>query len=246
MPDRIVIGMMAAVFLTLGGSGAKAQTPGKQEGKSFKKEIVKTVTVQYLLYLPKEYGKDPAAKFPLILFLHGAGERGADLEKVKAHGPPRLAAEGKELPFIIVSPQCPERQFWSHEALNALLEEIIAQYNVDQDRIYLTGLSMGGYGTWEMAMAYPDRFAALVPICGGGDPGGVEKIKHLPIWVFHGAKDKAVPLSESQKMVDALKALKADVQFTVYPELEHDCWTETYNNRALYEWLLKQKRKPRL
>jgi predicted peptidase len=97
-----------------------------------------------------------------------------------------------------------------------------------------------------MAMAYPDRFAALVPICGGGDPGGVEKIKHLPIWVFHGAKDKAVPLSESQKMVDALKALKADVQFTVYPELEHDCWTETYNNRALYEWLLKQKRKPRL
>lgn len=211
----------------------------KQTVHNFSKEIKVTVSANYLLYLPKDYSENNES-FPLVLFLHGAGERGNDLEKVKVHGLPRLINEGKEFPFIVVSPQCPEDMFWSTDVLSALLDEIEANYRVDKNRIYVTGLSMGGNGTWSLALAEPNRFAAIAPVCGWSVPSVACTIKHLPIWVFHGAKDDVVPISASEIMVERLKSCDGNVKFTVYPEANHDSWTETYNNEELYKWFLEQ------
>lgn len=211
----------------------------KQTVHNFSKEIKVTVSANYLLYLPKDYSENNES-YPLVLFLHGAGERGNDLEKVKVHGLPRLINEGKEFPFIVVSPQCPEEVFWSTDVLSALLDEIEANYRVDKNRIYVTGLSMGGHGTWSLALAEPNRFAAIAPVCGWSVPSVACTIKHLPIWVFHGAKDDVVPISASEIMVERLKSCDGNVKFTVYPEANHDSWTETYNNEELYKWFLEQ------
>jgi predicted peptidase len=198
------------------------------------------VTMKYLLYLPKDY--DQKDSWPLLLFLHGAGERGDDLNLVKKHGPPKLIEEGQQFPFIVVSPQCPRNRRWEPFELAALLDEIVEKHKVDQDRISVTGLSMGGFGTWSLAAFQPDRFAALVPICGGGEPIIAKLFKPIPAWVFHGAKDSAVPLERSEKMVEAMKQAGGNIKFTVYPEAGHDSWTESYANPELYEWLLQQKR----
>ena len=223
-------------------SRASAVTSDRQEARSFTTEIRRTVTLNYLLYLPKEYGEDKSKRWPLILFLHGAGERGSDLNKVKALGPPKLVAEGKEMPFIIVSPQVPERSTWDSEALDALLGEIISQYAVDEDRVYLSGVSMGGAGTWRLASAHPERFAAIAPICGWGDPGMARRIGNIPTWVFHGARDDIVPLQASQEMVDALKQVGNEARLTIYPDAGHDSWTETYNDPAIFDWFLRHQR----
>ncbi len=223
---------------------ALAQQPGEQSAQSLEKTITRVVKANYLLYLPKEYGKEPAKKWPLIMFLHGSGESGDDIEKVKVHGPPKLVAAGKEFPFIIVSPQAPTSRIgWQLETLNTLLDDVIAKYRVDEDRVYLTGLSMGGFGTWTWASANPARFAAIAPICGGGDAFRVRRLKDVPAWVFHGAKDPVVPVKMSQDMVDALKNVGADVKLTIYPEAQHDSWTETYDNPDLYTWFLSHARK---
>jgi predicted peptidase len=213
----------------------------RQQEKHFEKEITVQVKLDYLLYLPNGYEKE-GKSWPLVLFLHGAGESGQDLNKVKVHGPPKLAAAGKEFPFIVVSPQSPGRG-WDAQTLNALLDDVVANYRVDKDRIYVTGLSMGGFGTWALAAAYPERFAALVPICGGGNSADTKKLANIPIWVFHGAKDNVVPPSRSESMVKALKEAGAkNLKFTLYPDANHDSWTETYNNPEMWDWLLQQKR----
>jgi predicted peptidase len=164
------------------------------------------------------------------------------LEFVKTNGPPMLIEHGKSFPFIVVSPQCPEEQRWSVEVLDMLLDEMVSKYRVDKNCIMVTGLSMGGQGTWNLAFAYPGRFAAIVPICSRTDPSQAEKIKDLPVWVFHGAKDDVVPLSESENMVNALKALGSPVKFTAYPDAGHDSWTETYENPELWDWMMEQCR----
>jgi predicted peptidase len=235
------LGLALALGLALCG-GASAQAPGDQQPKTFKKKITKNVGADYLLYLPAEYGRDKKARWPLMVFLHGAGERGSDVNKVKAHGPPKLVAQGKEFPFLLVSPQCPENAWWDVETLNALLDSVMKSHRVDPDRVYLTGLSMGGFGTWNWASTSPERFAAIAPICGGGDDRMVRRARNIPVWAFHGAKDTVVPLSASQEMVDALKKAGGNVKFTVYPEADHDSWTETYNNPELYAWLLSHRR----
>jgi predicted peptidase len=201
--------------------------------------------LDYLLYLPPDYERK--AGWPLILFLHGAGEAGDDIERVKDDGLPEMLEKGKTLPFIVVSPQCPRGAGWKSKlkVLSALIDEIAANYKVDQDRIYLTGLSMGGFGTWALAADTPDRFAAIIPTCGGGDLGSVEPLKNLPIWAFHGAKDDVVPIEPTRELVEALKKAHGNVKFTVYPELRHDSWTVTYNNPEIYKWLLEHKRAPR-
>jgi predicted peptidase len=203
------------------------------------------LALDYLLYLPPEY--DRRAAWPLILFLHGAGERGNNIERVKDDGLPEMLEKGKTLPFIVVSPQCPQGDAWAWKlkALSTLIDEIAANYKVDQDRIYLTGLSMGGFGTWALAAYTPDRFAAIIPICGGGELTSVPRLKRLPIWAFHGAKDDVVPIERTQELVDALTKAHGNVKFTIYPELKHDSWTATYNNPEIYKWLLEQKRVPR-
>lgn len=178
----------------------------------------------------------------MILFLHGAGERGSDLDWVKRYGVAKIVEEQPDFPFIVASPQCPRSQYWSVQLLSDLLDEVIDTYGVDPDRVYLTGLSMGGYGTWYLAAAQPHRFAAIAPICGGGDPDEACKLKTLPVWAFHGARDSVVPESESKEMVEALKACGGNVKYTVYPEAGHDSWTQTYNNPALYDWFLQHRR----
>jgi predicted peptidase len=198
------------------------------------------VTMEYLLYLPKDYQQKPS--WPLLLFLHGAGERGDDLDLVKKHGPPKLIAAGKDFPFIVVSPQCPGDQSWETMELTALLDEIVEKYKVDPDRIYVTGLSMGGFATWALASRTPGRFAAIMPICGGGDPNRAKRLAHIPAWVFQGAKDPVVQPEGAKKIVAALKKRGGDVKFTLYPDAGHDAWTETYANPQVYEWLLEQKR----
>lgn len=211
-----------------------------QSSHNFQKEIKITLSANYLLYLPKDYqGSDNP--FPLVLFLHGIGERGTDVEKVKMHGLPKLINEGKEFPFIVLSPQCPDNEFWNTDVLSELIDEIESQYRVDKNRIYLTGLSMGGNGTWSLALAQPNRFAAIAPVCGWSHPVEFCKIAHIPIWIFHGAKDNVVPLNFSEQIIQQSKACGgANIKFTVYPEANHDAWTETYNNEELYKWFLEQ------
>jgi len=222
--------------------GAKSEKAGGQSKQMLNKKITKVVDCNYLLYLPADYGKSKD-KWPLIMFLHGAGERGSNLEVVKMHGPPKMIAQGKSFDFIVVSPQCPNDLWWPEQddVLIALLDEIEAKYRVDTDKIYLTGLSMGGFGTWTLAAKYPKRFAAIAPICGGGERYSANRLKKIPVWAFHCAKDNTVPLARSQEMVDAVKKAGGDAKLTVYPEAEHDSWTETYNNPELYEWFLSHK-----
>jgi predicted peptidase len=226
---------------------ATAQMP-----KHFQFTRTEHFEVNYLLFLPQGYNGKAEKRWPLILFLHGAGERGTNIWKVATHGPPKNVTGHPDFPFIVVSPQCPEHQTWSKEALLALLDEITGKYAVDTNRVFLTGLSMGGYGTWDLGLTYPERFAAIAPICGGGQVITVLlasrakalALKTLGVWAFHGGKDPVVPLEESQRMVDALKrAGVPDVKFTIYPEAQHDSWTETYKNPEFYDWLLKHERK---
>ena len=236
--------LVGAAACALLGSPAFAQDKASgQVAESFEREIKKVVTGNFLIGLPKDYEKETTKRFPLIIFLHGSGERGSDIEIVKKHGPPKLIAAGKDMPFIVVSPQCPSNEGWSVDMLNGMYKHITKKYRVDKERVYLTGLSMGGFGTWAWAIDSPGKFAAIAPICGGGDPKKVEAIKGMPTWVFHGGKDNAVPIQRDQEMVDALKALGSDVKFTIYPEAGHDSWTETYDNPELYTWFLKHTRK---
>jgi predicted peptidase len=211
-----------------------------QTSKIFKSIFSKTVTLPYLLYKPKA----TKSKLPLVMFLHGAGERGNDLELVKKHGIPKRIAQGQEFPFIAVSPQCPLNSWWPNEleALKRLLDEVIVKYPVNTKRIYLTGLSMGGYGTWYLAGMYPTLFAAIAPICGGGDFMLGRQLAKTPIWAFHGDKDSVVPLSESKRMIDIVKSAGGKPKFTVYKGVDHDSWTKTYDNPKLYEWLLSHKK----
>ncbi|OZB99169.1 phospholipase [Paenibacillus sp. XY044] len=211
-----------------------------QSVKRLDKEMTKRVQLDYLLHLPEAYESEPEKEWPLILFLHGAGERGNDVELVKVHGIPKIAEQDPAFPFIAVSPQCPEDFFWAMEedALMALLDDVQHQYRVDPKRVYLTGLSMGGYGSWHLAAMYPGKWAAVVPICGGLEPKYAKQIKDIPIWAFHGAKDDVVPLSESEQIVKALEEIGGNVKFTVYPDANHNSWTETYANKELYAWLL--------
>jgi len=227
-----------------------AVTVQTQQSITLKKK--REFTARFLLYLPEGYQEKKESKWPLIIFLHGAGERGDNLNRVKVHGPPKLVEQGKEFPFIIVSPQCPEKQRWDDAMLTILLDHICKEYRVDTSRLYLTGLSMGGYGSWSLGMALCDRFAAIAPICGGGSfidvynaSGAKGKaLRSLGVWAFHGAKDTVVPISESEKMVEALRKFgHPDPKLTIYPDARHDSWTKTYDNPELYQWFLKNRRK---
>lgn len=218
-----------------------------QKSATLSKQITKTLILDYLLHVPPVH--ESGQKLPLMLFLHGSGERGDDLSRVAVHGPPKLVEQGRNFPFILASPQCPADTLWSthFDALNALLDDIIAAYPVDTSRIYLTGLSMGGSAAWNFAAMYPERFAALVPVCGRGDwyigdPQQLCGLAQTPIWVFHGALDMVIPLVESAKLVQAITACGGQVRFTVYPEAGHDSWSQAYATEELYTWMLQQSR----
>ena len=235
---------LLSVLLCVGGLsiGAQEAALSRQVGKRFESKASPPAGIDYLLYLPTGY-QGSEKRWPLMLFLHGSGESGTNLTRVKAHGPPKIVESKPEFPFILVSPQSSGRG-WNPELLNELLDQVMHDYRVDPDRVYLTGLSMGGFGAWSLAARHPEKFAALVPICGGGSTNDAPKLAKLPIWVFHGAQDKTVSPERSKSMVEALKAAGGAPKFTLYPEAGHDSWTATYNNPELYDWLLKQKRAP--
>jgi predicted peptidase len=249
------IGGLALAAFVLAGCGttesSSINSPPNQMAKHLRLKRQEHVEINYLLFLPEGYEAKAQKRWPLILFLHGAGERGTDVWKVATHGPPKNVTSKPDFPFILVSPQCAEGRIWSNDKLLALLEEFIRTYAVDKSRIYLTGLSMGGYGTWNLGLSHPELFAAMVPICGGGEfispflssRDKPEALRSLGIWAFHGAKDPVVTVAESERMVDISKKLGVkEVKLTVYPDAGHDAWTETYKNPELYEWLLEHKR----
>lgn len=177
------------------------------------------------------------------MFLHGAGERGDNLDLVKLHGPPKLIEQGKKFEFIIVSPQCPQKQWWPGklETLMALLDDIESKYDVDKDRVYLTGLSMGGFGSWSLGSFHPERFAAIAPICGGGEKIFAPAMRDVPVWAFHGAKDNIVAPARSKEMVDTINAVGGHAKLTIYPDAGHDSWTKAYADPNLYEWFLSHR-----
>jgi predicted peptidase len=222
------------------------QTPHVFEGTD-----TRAIRLKYLLFQPSLELADSSERWPLIIFLHGSGERGSILSKVAAHGPPHLVKKQPQFPFLVASPLCPKGSFWSKEVLLPFLVHLLALYPVDRERVYLTGLSMGGYGVWELALAAPERFAAVAPVCGGGtllplllaDRGTARAFKTLGVWAFHGAKDPVVQLEESERMVHAFRHLGNDAKLTIYPDAGHDSWTETYDNPALYSWFLKHRRR---
>ena len=219
--------------------------PGTQTPQSAEVPAEKgaKATVNYLLALPPASETKPAGGYPLMLFMHGAGERGADLEVVKKHGPPKLVGKMPELnKFIIVSPQCPSNQRWDIVAMKGLIDHIAATQPVDKNRIIITGLSMGGFGTWALLAKEPGLAAAAVPICGGGKPETAALFKDVPIHCYHGAKDPTVPQKQSDDMIEALKKAGGKPEYTVFPDAAHDSWTAAYADPKLYEWMLAQKK----
>jgi predicted esterase len=230
-------------------SKAATPEPGRTQPRTFECQTV--TKADYLLFLPRDYQSGTGKRWPLIFFLHGAGERGTNVSQVATHGPLKYAAAHPDFPFIVVAPQCPSDEQWSDEVLLRLLDGVLRDYAVDSHRVYLTGLSMGGFGAWHFGIAHPERFAALAPMCGGGewitayvsyhrDP---KSLQSLPVWAFHGAKDDVVPLAESERMVRLLtQGGCRDVQLTIDPEANHDCWTKAYSNPALYDWFLQHQR----
>ncbi|MDB6128094.1 MAG: phospholipase/carboxylesterase, partial [Verrucomicrobia bacterium] len=160
---------------------------------------------RYLLYLPKGYRTDARRQWPLLVFFHGRGERGWNLSFVKRHGPPKLIAQGHTFPFIVVSPQCSGEYWWNYPALEAFVDDIVRRYRVDLGRVYLTGLSMGGFATWALAENAPERYAAIAPVCGGGEVRLARRLNRLPVWAFHGAKDEIILPKRTTELVSEIK-----------------------------------------
>lgn len=207
-----------------------------------------TVTIEklhYYLYFPETYATEENQLFPLLLFLHGGGESGQKLSTLKTNGPPKLIAEGKQFPFIILAPQNPyKKKWWNTRAVMQLLDTVLAQNRVDPNRIYLTGLSRGGGAAWELAVQYPERFAAMAVVCGMTPvPYAAWISRDMPIWVFHGTADASIPFSESDNMVKKLRELGHTVRFTVYKGKGHNVWDQAYKTPGLYDWFMEQERK---
>jgi predicted peptidase len=195
-----------------------------------------------MVVLPRGY--DDGKRWPVVLFLHGAGERGHDLATIRLQGLPRLDTAGT-LPYILVAPQVPNGELWSVDALAALMDHIEAVYRVDRSREYLTGLSMGAFGAWDLAIAMPARFAALVAISGGANPVEVCRLRQVPVWIVHGGDDDVIPVSWSETLGQRLTQCGGDVRVTIYPGVGHDAWTRTYADPEFTRWLLAQRRADR-
>jgi predicted peptidase len=200
---------------------------------------------KYYIFVPHDYKGD--TEYPIILFLHGAGSKGTDgAAQIKGGLATAIKKKEKTFPFIVVFPQA--EKGWQGKGADAkralaMLDEVSKTYKVDRKRTYLTGLSMGGFGTWSLAAAYPERWAAIVPICGGGDVNTAAKIKDIPCWCFHGDADKTVSVEQSRKMIKALKDAGGMPRYDEYPGVDHNSWDRAYATAELYEWLLKQSLK---
>ncbi len=216
---------------------AIAQT---QENGILKTKIIQKKELNYVLYVPKKIKETK----PLIVFLHGSGEKGNDIEKVKVHGPFKYL-KTNEIDAYVVAPQCPENEYWNSEVLFDLIEKIKKENNIDPNRVYLTGLSMGAWGAWNLAFAHPETFAALVPIAGFVDRiPMIEncKLKDVPIRIFHGLLDDVVDVNYSITIYKRLQKCNPNIELTIFDDANHDSWTRVYDDPKIYEWMLKQKK----
>ena len=194
--------------------------------------------MKYLVQYPKGYSADK--KYPVILFLHGSGSRGDDTTVLEGNPFFSILGEYEDFPFILTAPLCPLKTTWYDllDTLKRFSDYITGLDYVDKNRFYLVGNSMGGYGTWQLAMSRPELFAAIVPICGGGMYWNAGRLCNVPVWAFHGEDDANVLCEESVKMVDAVNKKGGNARLTVYPNTKHNCWTATYSNPEVFEWLL--------
>ncbi|MGH8459944.1 MAG: prolyl oligopeptidase family serine peptidase [Nevskiales bacterium] len=250
--------MLAATFFTIAAMPSRAQS----SGIVFRSVRVGGSNYWYEVYVPPEWSK--AKSWPVILFLHGAGERGTYPERNRASVIARFfITYQKSLPAVVVFPRCAPGLSWSHPKMDALamkaLEQSIHEFHGDPARVYLTGLSMGGFGTWHLASKYPEKFAAIAPVCGGirapsnlaeltlsNDPRAyadyAHKLRDLPIWIFHGDADTVIPVEESRKMVAAMKAAGGNVRYSEYEGVGHNSWDRAYAEPEFFTWLFAQKR----
>ncbi len=213
-----------------------------KENNFFETTVKTPVKLHYSLYTPDDY-YDNDSDYPLVLYLHGVGERGEDLKKIEANGLPEIISKGKTFPFLTLAPQCPVFGWWSRpeyvEALAGLLSEVTKAHRVNTKKIYATGLSMGGYGTLALAQKYPELFAAIIPICGGmDDHDSIKLLKDMPIWLFHGDLDQTHPVERSITIYDLLSPVNKNIKLTIYEGVGHNSWDETYANDEIYDWLL--------
>ena len=250
--SRLLSATAALLFLfaLLDDCHAEKPAPGIQVGQTFVSPTDESQQISYLLFLPCGYCQAPEQGWPLMLFLHGSGERGTDdLPLVKKHGPPKLVETDRNFPFIVVSPQCPKETRWSDDAklklLNELLVDLTQRFSVDADRVCATGLSMGGAGAWALAAEYPDRICAIAPMCGAIDPAAAPKIRSVPAWYFEGEDDNPRTLAATRALIDAVEDVGGKVRATYYPNVGHNCWDPAYADPKLYEWLLEQSLKSR-
>ena len=198
----------------------------------------------YVTVLPDGYDASVKAgkTFPLLVFLHGSGQRGTDPSILNEWGPMGVLRRTGDNPFVVVAPQCPPQARWNTRLLNDLVDRLLVRYQVDRTRIYVTGLSLGGFGAWQYAAAYPERVAAIAPVCGIGDVDDMARLKDVPVWAFHGEKDPVVDCTLDQKGVDALRAFGGDVRWTPYPDGGHEIWDRAYHTNELYAWMLSHHR----
>lgn len=229
---KIIFSAMAMLFFGIANA---------QEVKAeYKQEVKTSLQVSYIL----DYPKDAKTEVPLIVFLHGSGERGNDLELVKRNGPLQYKHLIKEQ-VAILAPQCPEGQWWDTEEIYHLIKEIQKKYKIDANRIYLTGLSMGGWGAWKLANEHPELFSALAPVCAPSDrwmKATIHRYKGLPIRIYHGGNDDVVSPMASIDMYQALKRENIDTKLIIFPDDNHNSWDSTYSNPEFYEWILSKKK----
>jgi predicted peptidase len=222
---------------------ADGQRTGQEEVKSLHASVIREVKLRYLVQLPRGYQTEQDERWPLLVYLHGGSGRGSDIKRVKQYGPPVVAGENRDFPFVLASPQCPEGEIWSDtDALIAMIDAVQRDYRIDPRRIYLTGISMGGRGVLYLAYKYPGKFAAIEalapysPITAWGT-----QLASTPIRIIHGAKDTIAPLADSQELVKAIQQANGSVDLQVLPERDHFI-TDLYNGTEVYKWLLAHKR----
>jgi predicted peptidase len=261
---RCPIVLLCSLAPLLGGiTLSTAPTFAADAAERFEKHVHEDAAgarLPYRLLKPKEI--EEGQKYPLVVFLHGAGERGDDNTRQLVHGMGDYASDElmKKHPAFVVAPQCPEEKQWVEVPWSAdshklpekpsqplrqtleLIDRLVKEQPIDENRIYITGLSMGGFGVWDALARRPKLFAAAAPICSGGDPATAERIKHVPVWAFHGDQDNAVKVQRSREMIDALKRAGGEPKYTEYEGVGHNSWTATYSNREFHDWLFAQQR----
>ena len=230
----------ALLALTLSACAGAPVLEGELVPQRMERRVVHAL--DYYLYLPEGYAA--REDWPLVVFLHGGGESGSDLAKVKAHGPPALIAAGHRFPFVLLAPQNPHPdRMWDDAAVMTLIDEAVPRLRVDPDRVVVTGLSRGGMATWRLGMQHPDRFAGLVPIAGGGLPVYAFRLRDVPVWAFYGAADEAVLIDDAKRVADRLAREGGDVRITVYDDAGHaETWQRAYADLALWAWIEERRR----